>query len=329
MTEDIILRTKDLRASYITHIFGTDREVKVVDGVNIAIRKNEVYGIAGESGCGKTTLLKLIAGFCRPPLRVQEGSVEFLGDPEKPLNLLSASDDELYSIRWKEISYIMQGSMNVLNPVRKIYKSFVDFAYPHMSDLSPKEFRGAVIEHIGKLRLGKEVLDSYPHELSGGMRQRVTIGLATLCSPHVIIADEPTTALDVIVQRETLGLMKRIQGELGNTIVLVTHDLAVHANMADRIAIMYAGTIVEEGATKDIFENPSHPYTQHLIRSLPRIGEKDRKGYLKGAPPNLADPPSGCRFHPRCPLAQERCAQETPQPKPCAGGTRAACFLAE
>jgi peptide/nickel transport system ATP-binding protein len=326
---EAILRTNDLRASYITHLFGTDREVKVVDGVDIAIRKNEVYGIAGESGCGKTTLLKLIAGFCRPPLRVQSGSVEFLGDPEKPLNLLTADEAELYGIRWKEISYIMQGSMNVLNPVRKIYRSFEDFAYPHMSELSPKAFREAVVEHIGKLRLGKEVLDSFPHELSGGMRQRVTIALATLCSPHVIIADEPTTALDVVVQRETLGLMKRIQGELENTIVLVTHDLAVHANMADRIAIMYAGTIVEEGSTRDIFDKPAHPYTQHLIRSLPRIGEKERKGYLKGAPPNLADPPSGCRFHPRCPLAEDRCTHETPRLKACASGTRAACFLAE
>jgi peptide/nickel transport system ATP-binding protein len=328
-SSDVILRSRGLKASYITHLFGTDREVKVVDGIDIEIRANEVYGIAGESGCGKTTLLKLIAGFCRPPLRVQSGSVEFLGDPERPLSLLEASEEELYGIRWREISYIMQGSMNVLNPVRKIYKSFIDFAYPHMGGLSPRQFREAVIEHIGKLRLSKEVLDSYPHELSGGMRQRVAIALATICSPHVIIADEPTTALDVVVQRETLGLMKRMQVELSNTIVLVTHDLAVHANMADRIAIMYAGAIVEEGATKDIFDHPAHPYTQHLIKSLPRIGDRDRKGYLKGAPPNLADPPSGCRFHPRCPIAEERCKEEAPRMKPCSSRTMAACFLAE
>ena len=326
---DAILRTKGLKASYITHLFGTNREVKVVDGVDISIRRNEVYGIAGESGCGKTTLLKLIAGFCKPPLMVQAGSVEYLGDPERPLSLLEAGEAELYEIRWREISYVMQGSMNVLNPVRRIYKSFLDFAYPHMKGLSPKEFREAVIAHIGKLRLGKEVLDSYPHELSGGMRQRVAIGLATLCSPRVIIADEPTTALDVVVQRETLGLMKRLQQELSNTIVLVTHDLAVHANMADRIAIMYAGTIAEEGAVADIFDRPAHPYTRHLIKSLPRIGERERKGYLKGAPPNLADPPPGCRFHPRCHIAVDRCRSEAPAMKACAGGTKAACFLAE
>jgi len=326
---DLILQTKGLRASFITHLYGIDREVKVVDGIDLSIRKNEVFGIAGESGCGKTTLLKLIAGFCKPPLRVQAGSVEFLGVPEKPLSLFEATEDELYRIRWRNISYIMQGSMNVLNPVRRIFKSFIDFAYPHMKHLTPVEFRAAVVAHLGNLRLGQEVLNSYPHELSGGMRQRVTIGLATLCTPEIIIADEPTTALDVVVQRETLGLIKRIQRDLANTVILVTHDLAVHANVSDRIAIMYAGTIVEEGATRDIFERPAHPYTQHLIRSLPRMGDKEKKGYLKGAPPNLADPPTGCRFHPRCPLAIDRCRTEIPRLKPCSSGTSAACFLAE
>ena len=325
---DLILQTKGLRASYITHLYGIDREVKVVDGVDLSIKKNEFFGIAGESGCGKTTLLKLIAGFCKPPLQVQAGSVEFLGLKE-PMSLFEATEAELYKIRWRNISYIMQGSMNVLNPVRKIFKSFEDFAYPHMQELTPAGFKQRVIEHLGNLRLSKEVLETYPHELSGGMRQRVTIGLATLCSPEIIIADEPTTALDVVVQRETLGLIKRIQKELANTIILVTHDLAVHANVSDRIAIMYAGTIVEEGKTTDIFNRPAHPYTQHLIRSLPRLGDKEKKGYLKGAPPNLADPPPGCRFHPRCPLAVDRCRVEVPKLELKKSGTMAACFLAE
>jgi peptide/nickel transport system ATP-binding protein len=324
-----ILRATGLYASYITHLFGTDREVKVIDDVNLSILKNEVFGIAGESGCGKTTLLKLIAGFCQPPLKILAGSVHFSATPGAEFDLLCASEETLQAVRWREISYVMQGSMNVLNPVRKIYKSFIDFAYPHMHGLRPKEFRQTVIAHLSKLRLGKDVLDAYPHELSGGMRQRVTIGLATLCSPRMIIADEPTTALDVVVQRESLGLMKKLQHELSNTIVLVTHDLAVHANISDRIAIMYAGSIVELGATEDIFYRPAHPYTQHLITSLPRIGEKERKSYLKGAPPNLADPPGGCRFHPRCPVAVERCTHEVPHLKDCKGGTRAACFLAE
>jgi peptide/nickel transport system ATP-binding protein len=324
-----VLRTRALRASYVTHLFGTDRDVRVVEDVSLSIRHNEVFGIAGESGCGKTTLLKLVAGFCRPPLLVQSGSVEFIDERGASLSLLEASAEELYGIRWRQISYIMQGSMNVLNPVRKVYKSFLDFAFPHMGRMTEREFRAAVIDHLGMLRLGKEVLNSFPHELSGGMRQRVTIGLATICKPSIIIADEPTTALDVVIQRETLGLMKRIQKELSLTIVLVTHDLAVHANMADRIAIMYAGNIVEEGVTTDVFERPAHPYTRHLIGSLPRIGDKERRGFLKGAPPNLASPPGGCRFHPRCPIAVPRCAVEVPVLRPCAGGTRAACFLAE
>ncbi len=324
-----ILETKDLRASYITHIFGINREVNVIDDVSITIRKNEIYGIAGESGCGKTTLLKLIAGFCHPPLQVHSGSVEFFGNPSKPLSLLGASEDELYKIRWRNISYIMQGSMNVLNPVRKIYQSFIDFAFPHMGNISKEEFRRRVIHHLEMLHLNKSVLDSYPHELSGGMRQRVIIALATICSPDIIIADEPTTALDVVVQRETLALMKLIQSELSNTFVLVTHDLSVHANVSDRIAIMYAGMIMEEGDTKAIFEKAAHPYTKHLIASLPRIGEKSKKEYIKGSPPNLADPPSGCRFHPRCVSATERCIHEVPKMKLCHGGTRAACFLAE
>jgi peptide/nickel transport system ATP-binding protein len=322
-----VLRARSLTAAYVTHLYGTDREVRVVEDVSVDVRRNEVFGIAGESGCGKTTLLKLIAGFCRPPLVVRSGAVELLGDGA-PLSLLQASAAELDGIRWRRISYVMQGSMNVLNPVRKVYKSFLDFAYPHMERQTEREFRAAVTDHLGRLRLGKEVLDSFPHQLSGGMRQRVTIGLATICRPAILIADEPTTALDVVVQRETLGLMKRLQRELGHTIVLVTHDLAVHANMADRIAIMYAGSIVEEGATADVFERPAHPYTRHLIASLPRIGDKERKGFLRGAPPNLASPPTGCRFHPRCPIAVPRCTEEVPVLAPCAGGTRAACFLA-
>jgi peptide/nickel transport system ATP-binding protein len=324
-----ILTARGLRASYATHIFGVDREVKVVEDVNLSIRRNEVFGIAGESGCGKTTLLRLIAGFRQPPLVVTSGTVEYLSDDGPPLSLLEASAEDLYGIRWRRISYIMQGSMNVLNPVRRIYKSFLDFAFPHMGGMTERQFRETVVDHIGKLRLGREVLDSYPHQLSGGMRQRVAIGLATICSPSVIIADEPTTALDVVVQRETLALMKRLQRELGHTIVLVTHDLAVHANMADRIAIMYAGTIVEEGSAAEVFARPAHPYTRHLISSLPRIGDKGLKGYLKGAPPNLAAPPSGCRFHPRCPIAVARCSIEAPRLEPCPGGTAAACFLAE
>jgi peptide/nickel transport system ATP-binding protein len=170
------------------------------------------------------------------------------------------------------------------------------------------------------------VLDAYPHELSGGMRQRVTIALATVCRPEFIIADEPTTALDVVVQKGVLALIREVQQELGSSLMFVTHDLAVHANLTDRLGIMYAGRLVEEGRTEDMFRAPLHPYTRHLIASLPRIGDTEPKQGLEGAPPNLAAPPPGCRFHPRCPLAMARCRAESPPLVPVGPGRRVACF---
>jgi peptide/nickel transport system ATP-binding protein len=170
------------------------------------------------------------------------------------------------------------------------------------------------------------VLQAYPHELSGGMRQRVAIALATVCKPELIIADEPTTALDVIVQKGVLGMIREVQRELKSSLIFVTHDLAVHANLCDRLGVMYAGRLVEEGATKNVFSHPRHPYTAHLIASLPRIGRTSAVTPLEGAPPNLAEPPSGCRFHPRCALAMEVCKRQVPMMAPVAPGHRVACF---
>jgi peptide/nickel transport system ATP-binding protein len=179
---------------------------------------------------------------------------------------------------------------------------------------------------LQRVHLGAEVLDAYPHELSGGMRQRVTIALATVCKPELIIADEPTTALDVIVQKGVLAMIREVQRELQSSMIFVTHDMAVHANLCDRLGVMYAGRLVEEGATKDVFSRPRHPYTVHLIASLPRIGRTTAVPALEGAPPNLANPPSGCRFHPRCPLAMEVCKRQVPVMAPVAPGHRVACF---
>lgn len=324
---NIVMQVKDLRAYYITEMFGVSREVKVIDDISISVKKNEVYGVAGESGCGKTTLLKLITNSYRKPLKVLNGTVNYDFGRGIPINILTTTDQEIRDIRWRDISYIMQGSMNVLNPLRKIYKSFVDFAYRHLPYRKSKDFRHAVIRQLEKLCLPKEVLNSYPHELSGGMKQRVAIALATICEPKVIIADEPTTALDVVVQRETLNLIKQIQVTNKKTVILVTHDLAVHANIANRIAIMYAGCIVEEAATKDIFENPRHPYTKHLVNSLPRIGDKRIKSALMGSPPNLADPPSGCRFHPRCTYVQKQCTLEKPISRKVGSEHTISCFF--
>jgi peptide/nickel transport system ATP-binding protein len=219
----------------------------------------------------------------------------------------------------------MQGSMNVLNPVRRLRRSFADFARPHIGG-TEKEFEKAVVDHLARVKLDASVLAAYPHELSGGMRQRVTIALATICRPDFIIADEPTTALDVVVQKDVLGMIRGIQREIGSSVLFVTHDMGVHAHLSDRLGIMYAGRLVEEATTGEVFGTPLHPYTRHLISSLPRIGDDVPRKGLEGAPPNLADPPPGCRFHPRCPLAMEVCSHRVPSMIETAPGHRVACF---
>jgi peptide/nickel transport system ATP-binding protein len=215
--------------------------------------------------------------------------------------------------------------MSVLNPVRRVRHAFVDFAYRHIARPMP-EFLDIVRAHLQRLHLAPDVLESYPHELSGGMRQRVTIALATVCRPDFIIADEPTTALDVVVQKDVLAMIRDIQREIGSSLLFVTHDLAVHANLCDRLGVMYAGRLVEEGPTADLLRAPRHPYTAHLVASLPRIGDATPKASLPGAPPNLADPPSGCRFHPRCPLAMEVCSRRVPDMIETLPSHRVACF---
>ena len=231
------------------------------------------------------------------------------------------------SVRWKEISYVPQGSMSVLNPVRRIIQTFEDVVDTHEGIPDKKAFFDQIREYVQKLGLPAEILNSYPHQLSGGMRQRVAIALATVFHPSLIIADEPTTALDVVIQRGVLQILKDIQSESQNTVLLVTHDMAVHANVADRVAIMYAGRFVEEAPTKIIFNAPRHPYTQHLIQSLPMVGDKSSKASLGGSPPNLANPPNGCRFHPRCPSTMDVCRTEVPAMLGLGGGHRVACHL--
>jgi peptide/nickel transport system ATP-binding protein len=319
-----VLEVRDLRAYYQTRYFGIEREVRAVDDVSLRIAPDEIYGLAGESSCGKTTLIKAIAGVVRPPLNIVGGTVRFRFGGET-LSVYDSDAGALAAIRWRHLSYIMQGSMSVLNPVRRIRRCFVDFAYRHIAKPMPG-FWEIVVGHLERLHLEPAVLDAYPHELSGGMRQRVTIALATVCRPEFIIADEPTTALDVVVQKGVLAMIREVQRELGSSLLFVTHDLAVHANLTDRLGIMYAGRLVEEGPTADTFREPKHPYTSHLIGSLPRIGDEAPKKGLEGAPPNLADPPPGCRFHPRCPLAMPVCREQNPPLVPIGPKRRVACF---
>jgi peptide/nickel transport system ATP-binding protein len=312
-----------LKAYYINEHFGVKREIRAVDDISLQVRKNEIYGLAGESSSGKTSLIKTLAGAIRPPLRVVGGSVTFDFGGERVD--VYRQPERMRAARWRHLSYIMQGSMNVLNPVRRVKHAFRDFAFRHMD---PQDFQQRLEQHLQRLQLAPGVLEAFPHQLSGGMRQRVTIALATICEPGFIVADEPTTALDVLVQQDVLALIKEVQQRLQSSVVFVTHDMSVHAAITDRLGIMYAGRLVEEGPTGQIFANPQHPYTAHLIGSLPRIGDVRTRGSLPGRPPALFDPPSGCRFHPRCPLAIERCRRETPDMLPSKALGRVACHRA-
>ena len=324
-----LLKVQGLKAYYKTEMYGISRQVKAIDDVSLELMPNEIYGVAGESSCGKTTLIKVLSGSVKPPLKVFDGSVNYEFSSGN-VDILKIPNEELQrNIRWKEISYVMQGSMSVLNPVRKVVKTFEDIISTHEGIKDRKEFLERVKEHVKKLGLPPDIIGTFPHELSGGMRQRVAIALATIYQPSLIIADEPTTALDVVVQRGVLQLLKEIQAESKNTVLLVTHDMAVHANVADRVAIMYAGRIVEEASTEIIFKQPKHPYTRHLISSLPVVGDKSVKSSLEGAPPNLANPPEGCRFHPRCPEALEICKTQVPPMRDLGEKHRAACHLLE
>ncbi|OAM79275.1 ABC transporter ATP-binding protein [Devosia elaeis] len=321
---DNILTVEGLKAYYQMNYFGVEREVRAVDDITMNVRKGEVYGIAGESSSGKTSFIKVLAAAIRPPLRIMSGSVKY-DFKTGPIDVARASPAEIEAVRWRHLSYIMQGSMSVLNPVRRIGKTFHDFASRPLG-LSGKAFEERVLGHLARLKLPPEVLRAYPHELSGGMRQRVTIGLATVCHPEFVIADEPTTALDVVVQKEVLNLIRDIQKEMNSSVVFVTHDMSVHANVADRVGIIYAGRLVEEGPTRQMFFTPRHPYTAHLVASLPRIGDTRQRPALEGRPPNLADPPQGCRFHPRCPLAVDKCRKEVPPLETVAPDHRSACW---
>jgi peptide/nickel transport system ATP-binding protein len=321
-----ILTVRGLKAYYRTQTFGVTREVRAVDDVTLQVASGEIYGLAGESSSGKTTLIKTVARAIKPPLSVVAGAVEF-AFRDGVRDIYRLDEAALSAIRWSHLSYIMQGSMSVLNPVRRVRHAFTDFAGRHLA-LPRKAFRAAVEQHLALLHLEPRVLDAFPHELSGGMRQRVSIALATVCRPEFIIADEPTTALDVVVQKGVLSMLRKVQQELGASILFVTHDMAVHANLTDRLGIMYAGRLVEEGRTRDVLRRPLHPYTAHLIASLPQLDDDTPKQGLPGLPPNLADPPSGCRFHPRCPLAIDVCRSVHPPMEELAPEHRVACHVA-
>ncbi len=321
-----VLRTEHLKAFYLLEVQGTQKTVKAVNDVDLQIYENEIYGIAGESGCGKTTLLKTLFNEVVPPLRLIDGKIYYRIDMQE-VDVTGMSAEEKRKLRMEYISYIPQGSMSVFNPVAKIKGTYEDFIGSHISGQSREAIFELARKRILELGLPKNVLDVYPHQLSGGMRQRVTIALASSLNPRIMIGDEPTTALDVVVQRGVIQMLKDIQKNLKNTIILVTHDMGVHANIADRIGIMYAGKIVEEATTEQIFAEPVHPYTQFLINSLPKFGDKSIRASVPGSPPSLADLPSGCPFHPRCPHVKDICRQQMPDFTHLDENHKVACWL--
>jgi peptide/nickel transport system ATP-binding protein len=306
-----IIKVEQLKSSYVLDMLGEKKIVQAVNGVNLEIQENEVYGIAGESGCGKTTLMKTLFGDIQPPLRLMGGKVLYQIDGNYE-DLFALKPEERRKYRWSFISYVPQSSMSSLNPVVKLKANFIDFLSNHMPQVDKRNMIERARKHLMELGLPPDVLEAYPHQLSGGMRQRVLIALASFLSPKVMIADEPVTALDVVVQRGVLQLLMDVQEQQQNTLVMVTHDMGVLANIAHRIAIMYAGKIIEEGMVEDIFEQPEHPYTQYLINSLPRFGDKKMRESAPGAPPSLVNLPSGCAFHPRCRYAMGICRERIP-----------------
>ena len=303
-----MLRLRQLKCYYET----PRGPVQAVDGVTFDIQPNEVLGIAGESGCGKSTLLKVLYDYVQPPLKIVSGSYE----AEFPTGNGSArilGPGQVRKHWWEYISYIPQGSMSVLNPVIRIESQFYD-AVPKSHGLKrKKDIRERVAAYLKDLDLPVEVLTSYPHQLSGGMKQRVLVALGTFLHPQIVLADEPTTALDVVVQKGILLMLTELQQQMQNTLVIVSHDMGVHYQVTDRLAIMYAGKLVEYGPTEAIFNNPLHPYSQMLIQALPRVGDRQQRVGISGRPPNLIDPPAGCRFAARCPKAMEHCAHQAPE----------------
>ena len=315
-----LLNVKNLRTHYLTP-FGA---VKAVEDVSFKLKKNMSLGFAGESGCGKTTLALSIMRILPYPGKVLEGEVLFKGD-----DLLKMKESELRKVRWKGISTVFQGAMASLNPLYKVGRQIAEPIMLH-EDITKKEAYSRATELLELVGIENTRANNYPWELSGGMRQRVMIAMGLACNPDVIIADEPTTALDVIVAHQVMNLIKELRETLDLSMILITHDISVIAQTCDELAIMYAGKIVELSSVSNMYESPLHPYTDALINSFPNIKEEKRQlNSIPGNPPDLINPPSGCNFNPRCMYAQEICRTEEPQLKQIDNGHSVACHFSE
>lgn len=302
----VTLDVQDLTTYYYTR----RGPVKAVEGVSFQLEKGEAMGLAGESGCGKTTIALSLLKILPQGGRIVNGKVLLNG-----VDITSLSESQMrHDIRWKKLSIVFQGAMNAMNPVYKVGDQIVEAIQLH----EPKVLRSEARERAGKLLelVGIEPgrLDNYPHEFSGGMKQRALIAMSLACNPDVVIADEPGTALDVIVQAQVLRLMRELIDKLNLSVIMITHDLSMLAEVCSRIAVMYAGYLSEYGDIVPIFKNPLHPYTKDLIESFPSIkAAKQDMVSIPGSPPDLLNPPPGCRFHPRCKYAMDVCRKEMPQ----------------
>jgi peptide/nickel transport system ATP-binding protein len=280
------------------------RRARAVDGVDLSIHEGEIVGLAGESGCGKTTIANAVMQILRPPARIAGGSILFAGE-----DLVGKTREELRRFRWRNVSMVLQSAMNALNPVMRVGDQFVDAIQAH-ERIDRRRALGRAGELLELVGIDPRRARAYPHELSGGMRQRVVIAMALALQPELIIMDEPTTALDVVVQREIMQQIEALKREFGFAVLFITHDLSLLLEFADRIAIMYAGEIVEIAAAESLADGAEHPYTQGLLQSFPPLsGPLTRLSGIPGTPPDLRDPPSGCRFHTRCP----HCLPDNPE----------------
>jgi peptide/nickel transport system ATP-binding protein len=315
----MLLDVKDLKTYFETR----SGYVKAVDNISLDMERGDVLGLAGESGCGKTTTMLAIMRLLPSNGRVLNGSIHLDG-----LDLLNMEEEQLrQDVRWKKLSMVFQGAMNALNPVFRVGDQLVQAIRVHENVNKEKALK-RVEELFTLVGIDPKRATNYPHEFSGGMKQRAVIALSLICNPDLLIADEPVTALDVIVQAQILELIRDLRDKLGLSMIMITHDLSVIADVCNKAAIMYAGKIVEKGDIVTVFKHPEHPYSQGLLTNYPSIkGGKTKFKPIKGRPPNLIQPPPGCRFHPRCPYAMDICKKEEPEMVELEGGHFISCHL--
>ncbi len=315
-----ILEVRDLRTYYQT----AKGPIKAVDCVSFDLLPGQRFGLIGESGSGKSTVALSLMRLIRPPGRIESGQILLDG-----VDLLNLPDEAMRQVRLAKIAMVSQGAMNSLNPVIRVKQQMLDGFRSHGVNVPKDQAEQRIIDLLARVGLKRDVANMYPHQLSGGMKQRVSIAIAISLRPQVIIADEPTSALDVVVQRHVMQTLRKIVEDLNAAVILIGHDMGLMAQFVDYVGVMYAGKLVEVGPVSEVFAQPKHPYTQVLMESLPSLDQKGEFLSLKDLPPSLLDPPPGCIFHPRCPYVMERCLTEAPLLRDAGANRQAACHLVD